>query len=264
MSSLLFFGDIVGDPGRTALMKALPALRKEFNASFVIANAENAAGGRGITPKLAQELLRHGVDVITLGDHVWDQKDLVNWIDNEPRVLRPFNLQPGCPGQGSGIYESEHGPIGVMSLLGRTFIGTYAENAFQHARVESARLKEAGCLVQLIDYHAEATSEKVAMGYYLDGYATAVVGTHTHVQTADARVLPGGCAHICDAGMCGPRDSVIGREIDSVLFACEKRMPCKLAVAGWPVQINGVAIELDWQSGKALSITPINRIYEKE
>ncbi len=264
MSTLLFFGDVVGEPGRVALMHALPELRQEFQAALVIVNGENAAGGRGITPKLAQELLRNGVDVITLGDHAWDQSDLVPWLATEPRVLRPLNLQEGSPGQGSYVAETPLGKVGIINLEGRTFMRPAASNPFPSAMAEATRLRdEEGCLVQFIDMHAETTSEKIGLGYYMDGVVSAVVGTHTHVQTADGRILEKGTAYLTDAGMCGSLNGVIGREAGAVVEGFVTGLPNKLPVGGWPVQLCGVAIGIDWATGKATAITPFTRIYEK-
>ncbi len=265
MSSILFFGDVVGEPGRTALLRELPSLRQAYKASFVIVNAENAAGGKGITPKLAKELLAHGVDVITLGDHVWDQNDLVPWLDSqEPtRVLRPLNLQEGSPGCGSCVLDTPMGRVAVMSLMGRTFMRPMAENPYPAGLKEAARLREMGACVQIVDFHAEATSEKIALGYALDGHVTAVLGTHTHVLTADARVLEGGTAYLTDAGMCGPLNGVIGREKGAVVESMQLAMPRKIPVAGWPVQLCGAVIHVDWDSGRALSIENFCHIYQK-
>ncbi len=263
MSTLLFFGDIVGEPGRKALLLALPELRAEFCASFIIVNGENAAGGRGITPKIAQEFLRAGIDVITLGDHVWDQTDLVSWLPQEPRVLRPFNLQEGSPGAGSVIVDTPEGKVAVLSAQGRTFMRPSAENPFQKLLPECERLRELGARVLFVDFHAETTSEKVAMGYHLDGQVSAVVGTHTHVQTSDARVLPAGTAYLTDAGMCGTLDGVIGREASAVLSGLTSGIPAKLPIGGWPAQVCGVAVSVDWETGRATAITPFSRVYEK-
>ncbi len=263
MSTLLFFGDIVGEPGRVALMRALPELRAEYDASFAIVNGENAAGGRGITPKIAQQFLHAGVDVITLGDHVWDQPDLIAWLDSSKPVVRPLNLQEGSPGVGCMVIDHPEGKIAVISLQGRTFMRPNAENPFQKIIPVTARLREQGVLVQFVDFHAETTSEKIAMGYHLDGKVTAVVGTHTHVQTADARILASGTAYLTDAGMCGSLNGVIGRDATAVLSSLVSAIPNKLPIGGWPAQVCGVAVQLDWQTGHALSVTPFSRVYEK-
>lgn len=259
----IFLGDVVGETGRLALYRALPALREEFQADAIIVNGENAAGGRGITPKLAIEFLDKGVDVVTLGDHVWDQQDLVSWIGSEPRVLRPANLQTGTPGNGSVIIDTPAGKLGVLCLQGRTFIKPGPENPFVHATRACAELKAAGAQAVFVDFHAETTSEKEAMGWHLDGIATAVIGTHTHVQTGDARVLTKGTAYLTDAGMCGARDGVIGREAAAVLDGFVTDMPCRFPVGGWPAKVTGAVVEADPATGLALNITPLYREYDK-
>ncbi len=262
MMTLIFLGDVVGEPGRLALYRALPDLRAEFAADAIIVNGENAAGGKGITPKIAQEFLAAGVDAITLGDHVWDQADLAPWLDAaKPPVLRPINLQAGSPGCGSLILETACGKLGVLCLSGRTFMRTGPENPFPCAQAEAERLRAAGACAILVDIHAETTSEKIAMGYHLDGIASAVLGTHTHVQTADARILPGGTAFMCDVGMCGARDGVIGRDATPVLRGFVTGMPFKLPVAGWPSQLSGAVVRVDTQTGHAVEIIPFNRVY---
>ncbi len=264
MMTIIFLGDVVGEPGRLALYRAVPKLRAEFNADAIIVNGENAAGGKGITPRIAQEFLAKGVDAITLGDHVWDQSELAPWLEAEaPPVLRPFNLQAGTPGVGSLLLPTPAGLLGVLCLEGRTFMRPAAENPFPQARQEAERLRAAGACALLVDFHAETTSEKIAMGYHLDGLASAVIGTHTHVQTADARLLPGGTAYMTDAGMCGPRDGVIGREREPVLRGFVSGMPFKLPVAGWPAQLCGAVLRVETASGQATAITPLNRLYEK-
>lgn len=261
---VIFLGDVVGEPGRLALYRALPELRAEFAADAIVVNGENAAGGKGITPRIAKEFLEQGVDVITLGDHVWDQSDLALWIDTEPRVLRPRNLQRNNPGCGSIIIDTPAGSLAVMCLHGRTFMRNGAENPFTHGWEEAKALRdESHVQAILVDIHAEATSEKVALGYHLDGSVSAVLGTHTHVQTADARILPGGTAYMTDVGMCGPYNGVIGREAEPVLMSYVSGMPYKLPVGGWPAIISGVCITIDSVTGKAIDISPINRIYEK-
>ncbi len=264
MIRLIFLGDVVGEPGRLALYRALPELRAEFGADAVVVNGENAAGGKGITPKIAQEFLSAGVDAITLGDHVWDQSDLAPWLDAEkPPVLRPFNLQAGSPGRGSLLLDTPAGKLGILCLSGRTFLRPGPENPFPTGRAEAERLRAEGACALLVDMHAETTSEKIAMGYHLDGIASAVLGTHTHVQTADARLLPGGTAYMTDVGMCGSRDGVIGRDAEPVLMGFITGMPFKLPVAGWPAMLSGAVVQVDTTTGKAMSITPINRMYEK-
>lgn len=263
MITLIFLGDVVGEPGRRSLYRAVPELRAEYGADAVIVNGENAAGGRGITPQLAQEFFDNGVDVITLGDHAWDQQSLVDKIDSLPRVLRPFNLQSNNPGKGSVIINTPKGKIGILSLIGRTFMRYSADNPFTTAPAELQAMKQQGAEVLLVDMHGEATSEKISMALHLDGVATAVLGTHTHVQTADARILPGGTAAITDVGMCGSRDGVIGRNAADVLHAQITAMPCKLDVGDWPARISGVVITANAATGRAISIQAINRDYDR-
>ena len=263
MITLIFLGDVVGEPGRRALYRAVPELRAEYGADAVIVNGENAAGGRGITPPLAREFFENGVDIITLGDHVWDQQALAEHINTLPRVLRPYNLQSNNPGCGIATIDTPKGKVGVLNLIGRTFMRNAAENPFISAPGAIDRLKQAGAAAILVDMHAEATSEKISMAVHLDGKVTAVVGTHTHVQTADARILPAGTAAITDAGMCGSRDGIIGRDAGQVLQAQITAMPCKLDIGGWPVRISGVVITADETTGKALSIQAINRDYDR-
>ena len=260
---IIFLGDVVGEPGRCALYQALPELRAEYGADAIIVNGENAAGGKGIIPRLAREFMENGVDVITLGDHVWDQSDLIPWLPEAPCVLRPFNLQDGTPGYGSCIIDTPAGKLGVLCLQGRTFMRPGAENPYTRGYDEALRLQEAGAQAILVDFHAETTSEKIAMGYRMDGLASVVVGTHTHVQTADERILPGGTAYITDAGMCGSRDGVIGREAACVLQGLITNMPNKFPIAGFPAMVNGVIIELDAATGKASRIERITRVYDK-
>ncbi len=264
MMTLIFLGDVVGEPGRLALYRALPELRAEFGADAIVVNGENAAGGKGITPRIAQEFLATGVDAITLGDHVWDQSELAPWLEADaPPVLRPHNLQAGSPGRGSLMLETPAGKLGVLCLSGRTFLRPGPENPFPSGRAEAERLRAEGASALLVDMHAETTSEKIAMGYHLDGIASAVLGTHTHVQTADARILPGGTAFMSDVGMCGPRDGVIGRDAEPVLMGFVTGMPFKLPVAGWPAQLSGAVVRIDTETGRATDIIPLNRLYEK-
>ncbi len=264
MKSILFFGDVVGEPGRKALLLALPELIEEFNAAAVIVNGENAAGGRGITPKIAHKLFNSGVDIITLGDHAWDQQDIVGWMPQHPRLLRPFNLQEGTPGYGSVVIDSPLGKLGVVVAMGRTFMRPAAENPFVKILPECQRLRqEEEAKIIIVDIHAEATSEKTAFGHQLDGEVSAVLGTHTHVQTADARILPKGTGYMTDVGMCGTLNGVIGRDTDSVLATLTSGLPGKLPVGGWPALICGVAITVDPESGCALSLTPFAREYQK-
>lgn len=255
MLRILFLGDIVGEPGRRAVIERLPDLRRERQIDFVIANGENTAGGRGITPKISIDLLRAGVAVITTGDHAWDQPEIVAYIDTEPRLLRPINYPAGTPGQGSVVLETAKGKIGVINAQGQTFMQPPLENPFLTVEAEVERLRNLeGDLTLFVDFHAEATSEKIALARALDGKVAAVVGTHTHVQTADERVFPGGCAFLCDAGMCGPVDSILGREIDPIVARFRTQLPRRFPVAGGRVGLRGALIEIDEASGRAVSI----------
>lgn len=262
MMTIIFLGDVVGEPGRKALYRAMPELRAEFAADAVVVNGENAAAGRGITPALCREFFEHGADAVTLGDHAWDQADIMAYLPTEPRVLRPFNHESGTPGYGSVLLDTPAGKLGVLCLCGRTFMRPGLDNPFRCGYEEAVRLREAGAAAVLTDIHGEATSEKIAMALRLDGVASAVIGTHTHVQTADERILPGGTAALTDAGMCGSRDGVIGRDAEAVVQAALTTLPCKLPVGSWPAMVNGVAVTVG-EDGRALSITRINRTYEK-
>jgi hypothetical protein len=253
---ILFIGDIVGRPGRTALDRWLGSLRDEAGIDFVVANGENAAGGLGITPQIARELLESGVDVLTLGNHTWRQKSLAGAIDELDRVVRPANYPEGLPGRGSCVAALPDGrKVGVVNVLGRVYMEPF-ECPFESARQAAQRLREETPLV-VVDVHAEATSEKVAMGWYLDGQCTAVLGTHTHVPTADARVLPGGTAYITDVGMTGPRDSVIGVERERVIHKFLTGMPTHFETARTEPMLCAVVVEADDATGRATGITQV-------
>lgn len=260
---VIFIGDVVGETGRKALYRALDIWRREHAPDAIVVNGENAAGGRGITMALAHEFFEHGVHAITLGDHAWDQADLLQHIEEEPRILRPFNLQEGTPGHGSLTLQTAQGPLGVLCLQGRTFMPPGPENPFTYGKKEAERLRCEGACSVLVDFHAETTSEKIAMGLYLDGIAGAVLGTHTHVQTADARILPGGTAHMSDVGMCGSKEGVIGREAAVVLRCFERSMPGKLSVGGWPAQVCGALVDIEMSTGRATGLTPLNLTLDK-
>ncbi len=251
---ILMIGDVVGRPGRRALQKILNGLRRELAVELVIANGENAAGGKGITPDTAQEILHAGVDVITSGNHIWDKPDVISLLKGEAAVLRPDNYPPRQPGCGHFLY----GNVLVVNLIGRTFMGSFDDpfRAMDKILEEfSSRAK-----VILLDFHAEATSEKGAMGWYLDGKVTAVVGTHTHVPTADARLLPKGTAFVTDLGMVGPRDSIIGDDPEDVLERFLTLGPNRLEVAEGPVvQFNSILLDVDETRGKAKSISRVDR-----
>ncbi|MEW6033843.1 MAG: TIGR00282 family metallophosphoesterase [Chloroflexota bacterium] len=250
---ILTIGDVVGRPGRLALQALLPQLKEELDLDFTIANGENLAGGIGLTPETAQELLASGVDVITSGNHIWAQKEVIPYLDGDVPVLRPLNFPPGVPGRG----YLEKGGVVVVNLLGQTFIGNF-DCPF---RAMDRLLSDLGHgrRVVVVDFHAEATSEKVAMGRYLDGRVTAVLGTHTHVGTIDAGILPKGTAYVTDIGMTGPTDSVIGDDAEKVLHKFLTRMPHRISVGKGRTALNAVVVEADTESGKALSIRRIQR-----
>lgn len=255
MLRILFLGDIVGEPGRRAVIARLAAIKAACEVDFVIANGENAAGGRGITPKIAIDLLRAGVAVITTGDHVWDQSEIVEFMELEPRVLRPINYPAGVAGGGSIVLETAKGKVAVVNAQGRSFMQTPLENPFVAVTEEVNRLRaEEGAKVIFLDFHAETTSEKMAMGWALDGTVSAVVGTHTHVQTADERILPEGTAFLSDAGMCGPIDSVLGREIGPVVARFFTSTPARFPVAKGVVGLRGVLVDVEESTGKAVAI----------
>ena len=250
---ILFIGDVVGAPGRKAVQQLVPKLRAQHGIDFVIANGENSAGGSGITPAMASELFNAGVDAITSGDHLWDQKEVTLLLESEPRFLRPRNYPHGTPGQGTAVFEREGlPPIAVMNLQGRVFMPEL-ENPFTVGQEEVERLRRRTNII-FIDMHAEATSEKIALARLLDGKVSAVIGTHTHVQTADEQIFPGGTAFLCDAGFTGAHESVLGREIEPVIKRFVTNMPQRFTVAKERVLLQGVLIEINDRSGRAESI----------
>jgi len=259
MIRILFLGDVVGEPGRNALNKRLKGLQDELAADFTIVNGENAAGGRGISGKQCIELLRSGATVITTGDHVWDQKDLPSYIETEPRLLRPCNYPAGTPGSGSVVLDTPKGPVGVLNVRGLTFMNPPLENPFHCADAEVEKMRVATKVI-FVDVHAETTSEKIALGRHLDGRVSAVVGTHTHVQTADEQIFPGGTAFLCDAGMCGAADSILGRTKESILRRFLTGMPTTLPVATGAVEICGVAVDIDETTGRATAIRRVREV----
>ena len=255
---ILFIGDIVGSPGREAVKKLMPQLKKEYQLNFVIANAENAAGGSGITAKVAAELFDSGVNVLTSGDHIWKKPEIFEIIDKEERILRPINFPEGVPGRGKAIFKADDGmKIGVISVQGRVFMEAL-ECPFRRSRGAQEELSSQAKVI-VVDIHAEATSEKIALGWYLDGKVSAVLGTHTHVQTADEKILPAGTAYITDVGMTGAVDSVIGRRIEDVLQRFLTSIPTRFEVAQENVQLQGVVLDIDEHTGKANSIVRIQR-----
>lgn len=252
--NILFIGDIYGRPGRVGLRKALPRLKETYAPDLIIANAENSAGGKGVTPQIVRELLGLGVDVITGGNHSLHQRGSEDVHDDEPRLLRPANFPPGTPGRGHCIVSSAAGfPVAVLNLCGRAFMAHF-DDPFRAIDELVAEARRTTPLV-IVDFHAETTSEKVAMGWYLDGRVTAVLGTHTHIQTADERVLPQGTAHITDAGMTGPYESVIGADREAVMHAMLTLRPARFDVAaGRDVRVCGAFVEADPMTGLALRI----------
>jgi hypothetical protein len=255
---ILFIGDIVGTPGREAVKKLLPKLKEEYQLDFVVANAENAAGGSGITSKVAQDLFSGGVDVLTSGDHIWKKREIFELINQEERILRPVNFPEGAPGKGFAIFKTKGGKkIGVINVNGRVFMEAL-ESPFKTA-LKAQEVLSSETKIIIVDIHAEATSEKVALGWYLDGKVSAILGTHTHVQTADEKILPQGSAYITDVGMTGPLRSVIGRRIEDVLERFLTALPVKFEVAEEDVQLQGAVVDIDERSGKATSITRIQR-----
>lgn len=254
---LLFIGDIVGEPGRRAVRQLVPDLRERHSLDAVIANGENSAGGNGITPMTAQEIFKSGVDVITSGDHLWDQKEVTELLANEPRFVRPLNYPPGTPGQGTALLHLPgHPPLAVINVQGRTFMPPL-ENPFLMILAEVERLRATTPLI-FVDMHAEATSEKIAMARMLDGKVGAVIGTHTHVQTSDEQIFPDGTAFLCDAGCTGPQESILGREIEPVIKRFLTGMPQRFGVAKDRIVLNGAIIEMDDATGRALNIRRIS------
>ena len=251
---ILFLGDIVGEPGRKAVIEPLPLLKQIESLDFIIVNGENAAGGKGITPRIAIDLLRAGAAVITTGDHVWDQAEIVDYFPTEPRLLRPLNYPPDTPGNGSVVLETPKGKVAVIQVQGRSFIQPPLDNPFLAAETEAARLRADGVTAIVVDIHAETTSEKIAMGRLLDGKVSAVLGTHTHVQTADETIFPGGTGFLTDVGMCGPEESVLGRAIDSVIWRFKTGMPTRFPIAKGPVRLCGAILDIDMPSGACLAI----------
>jgi metallophosphoesterase (TIGR00282 family) len=249
----MFVGDLVGRPGRVCLERLLPVMREELELDAVVVNAENAAGGIGVTPEILDELMGLGVEAISLGNHTWRKKELVSKLDRYLTTVRPANYPPGVPGQGSTVITLRDGrKFGLVNVVGRVFMDCF-ESPFQRAKQEADLLRQRAQIV-LVDMHAEATSEKLALGWYLDGSCTAVLGTHTHVQTADERIFPNGTAYITDVGMTGPRDSVIGLEKERAIHKFLTGIPSEFKVAGGPACLSAVVVEADEKTGKALSI----------
>ncbi len=253
---VLFIGDIVGEPGRNAVKALLPDLVKDNLVDFVVANCENAAAGKGITPKITEYLLNTGINVLTSGNHIWDRQEIIPYIETQPLLLRPANYPKGTPGKGHGIFETKMGyRIGVVNLCGKLFMDSY-EHPFLTALDLVNELSKHTRMI-IVDFHAEATSEKIAMGWYLDGKVSAIIGTHTHVQTADERVLPQGSSYITDVGMTGSMDSVIGMDKERAIKRFLTLIPIRLEPATDNVCLNGVLVDLDKDSGKSFGIKRI-------
>jgi len=254
---ILFIGDIVGEPGRRAVKTLVPLLRLQHRLDAVVANGENSAGGSGITPKTAGEIFSAGVDAITTGDHLWDQKEVIGLLESEPRFLRPLNYPPGTIGQGSHLFRLDDKPsFAVLNLQGRVFLPDL-DNPFALVQAEVARLRERTQVI-LVDFHAEATSEKIALARLVDGQVSAVIGTHTHVQTADEQIFPGGTAFLCDAGFTGPHESVLGREIEPVIRRFLTHLPQRFEVAKHRVLLQGALLDVDEQTGRTRTIQRVS------
>src|SRR6195256_3102581 len=257
MLTILFLGDIVGEPGRSAVIARLPDLKEKYALDFIIVNGENTAGGRGITGKITIDLLRAGVSVITTGDHIWDQKEIFGFIDTEPRLLRPINYPEGAPGHGAIVLETAKGKVGVINVQCRTFMLPILENPFHAMETAIAKMRTETSII-VVDVHGETTSEKIALARFLDGKVSAVLGTHTHVQTADEQIFPGGTAFLFDAGMCGPASSILGRTIDPIVNRFVSNLPALFPVAHGDVRLCGVVVSIDEMTGRAVHIARVN------
>ena len=254
---VLFIGDIVGKPGRELIRQGLRRLVDHYEIDFVIANAENAAAGFGVTKDIGDTLLEWGVDVMTSGNHIWDKKEVIPYITSEPRLLRPANYPAGVPGRGSYVAQTGDGrAVGVINVMGRVFM-LNIDDPFAVVLREIDAMRGRTRVI-IVDFHAEATSEKVAMGWHLDGKVTLVVGTHTHVQTADERILPNGTAYLTDAGMTGPHDSIIGMEKEPSLGRFLNAMPSRFEPASANPRLNGIIVDADEKTGRATAVTRIS------
>jgi hypothetical protein len=255
--TLLFIGDIVGRPGREIVKRGVAPVARRYGANVVVANGENAAAGAGLTRDNADEIFKAGVHVITGGNHIWDKREVLEFIDREPRLIRPANYPEGTPGRGATTVVAPDGTtVGVINLMGRVFLSTL-DDPFVAATREITAMRAAGARVILVDFHAETTSEKIALSWWLDGEVTAVIGTHTHVQTADERVLPGGTACLTDVGMTGPHDGVIGMEREGVIARFRTGLPTRFEPATGDLRLHGVVVKADPETGRAQSIERI-------
>jgi len=259
--NILVIGDIVGKPGRAIIKAMLSKLQRENEISFTIANAENAAGGRGLTKEVKDELLSAGIDVLTMGNHVWDNKNIFSFIDDEPRLIRPANYPGDCPGQGYHVYNAGFNKkIAVINASGRIFLPPM-DCPFQIVNDILESLRDTVDYT-IVDFHAEATSEKLAFGYYFDGKVTAVLGTHTHIQTSDERIMPEGTAYITDLGMTGPVHSILGMEKDPIIQKFLNGRPARFEVAAGPAQIQGVILNVDEEHNKVLEIKRFSHVLD--
>ena len=254
---ILFLGDIVGNPGREIFAKHVPAMRRSGAGDFVIAKAENAAGGSGLTESVARELFSFGCDVITLGDHVWDKREVYPYLNSAPNVVRPANFSSEAPGRGMCVVDVNGTRVAVVTLMGRTFMKYLVNCPFRALDMLLGDMTAARIVI--VDMHAEATSEKIAMGWYADGRVSAVLGTHTHIQTADEHILPGGTAYITDAGMTGPYDSVIGQVKERIIERYLTGLPNKFEVATGQAMLCGVVMDVDEATGRARSIVRVQK-----
>ena len=255
--TVLVLGDVFGNPGIRALYVALKSLRKEYKADLVICNGENAADGLGITPDQAEQLFNSGVDAITSGNHIWHRREIIELLDSDRPIIRPYNYPPAAPGRGDTVVETKSVPVGILNLQGRQRLST-VDCPFRTGKEAVKRLREK-CGIIIVDFHAEETEEKEALAFYLDGTVSAVVGTHTHVQTADERIYPGGTAYISDIGMTGPADSVIGSAKEVSMRRSLTQMPIKMEVSQTSAVIYGVKLEIDPETGRAQSIERISK-----
>lgn len=258
--NVLFIGDVVGNPGRRAIKEILPELKREYSIDFCIANGENAAGGSGITYVVAQELYKYGIDAITMGNHVWSKKEILSFIECDPKIVRPANYPEGLPGSGSSVISNNKGKIGIVNLMGRVYMEPI-ECPFKAADKEIEILKNSVKII-IIDVHAEATSEKAALAWYLDGKVSSVIGTHTHVQTADERILPFGTGFITDVGMTGPYEGIIGVKTSTIIEKFITHMPTRFELAKGKVQFNAVILNIDESTGKTIKIARISEILD--
>jgi len=264
MIKILFIGDIIGSPGRLAVAKLLPDLKNKYQVDLTIANGENLAGGLGITPDTANDIISSGVDVVTTGNHVWDKKEIIKYIDEDNRILRPANYPEGAPGKGFMFYrlsQTHNATVAILNLSGCVFMQNL-DSPFHVANKIVSMLRGTTKII-IVDFHAEATAEKIALGRYLDGQVSAVLGTHTHVQTADESIFPGGTAFITDVGMTGPKESIIGTKIDLIVTRFRTQMPVKFEVPKGDVIFCAVLIEIDPNTGKAISIERLQELFHQ-